>query len=163
MVARIIRVLAVLTLGIGLAACATTSGEPRWGYVGPPLYSYQGGYVEDQTERGPVPAWVHQTMPPPGTKRYYWLDTDQEWFVFQGPQGPQGTPGVQGPQGPQGPQGVAGIAGPMGPEGTVGLAGAPGAPGQMFAIAPDGTKTTVAVAGSKASGESPAASPAEKR
>ncbi len=162
MVARMVRVLAVVALGVGLAACTTASGTPQVGYVGPPLYSYMGGYVEDQTERGPLPDWAHQTMPAPGTKRYYWLDTDQEWFVFQGPAGPQGAQGPQGPTGPQGPQGIAGIPGPMGPQGSVGLAGLPGDPGVMVAIAPDGTQKTVAVAGVKGFGaESPAASPAE--
>ncbi len=161
MVARMLTALAVVvTVGIALVGCSTTtSGTPQWGYVGPPLYAFQDGYVEDQTERGPVPSSVHQTMPPPGTKRYWWLDTDQEWYVFQGPQGPEGKMGPMGAQGPAGLQGIAGIAGPVGPEGPIGLAGLQGTPGVMTAIAPDGTKTQVAVAGVKGSKGSPAASP----
>ncbi len=164
MVKRMMTALAVVTAAVGLTACATApDGTSRWGYAGPPpLYAYQGGYVEDQTDRGPVPSSVHETMPPPGTKRYWWLNTDQEWFVFQGPQGVEGKQGPMGAQGPQGAVGIAGIPGPTGPGGNVGLAGLSGTPGQMIAIAPDGTQKTVAVAGAKAGTDSPAASPAEK-
>ncbi len=92
-----------------------------------------------------------------------YLIPENERVIFAGPPGPEGKQGPQGSQGPQGLQGVAGLSGPQGPQGTVGLAGLPGKPGVMTAIAPDGTTKTVAVAGQKASSESPAASPAEGR
>lgn len=159
MVARRMMVaLAAVTVAIGLAGCgATTSGTPRWGYVGPPLYAYQNGYVEDQSLRGPLQPFAGGENSPlstlrAGFTRYSWIlphETDQEWFVFQGAPGPQGKPGLMGAQGPQGLQGIAGLQGPMGPQGSVGVAGKAGQPGTMFAIAPDGTKTAVAVAGPK--------------
>jgi len=165
---RMMTVLAAVTVAIGLAGCgATTSGTPRWGYVGPPLYAYQDGYVEDQSLRGPLERReMGGSTLRSGFKRYSWIlphETDQQWFVFQGPPGPQGQPGVMGAQGPQGPQGIAGVQGPMGPQGSVGLAGSPGRPGVMFAVGPDNTVKTVAVAGPNGAQESPSASPATGR
>lgn len=160
MVARMLAVIAVVIVALGLTGCgAMTSG--KWGYVGPPLYAFQDGYVEDQTLRGPAEMALGENTGPPSVtaKRYAWINprTEQEWFVFQGPQGQQGVAGPIGAHGPQGPQGIAGIAGPQGPQGSVGVAGLSGKPGVMFAIAPDGTKSTVAVAGTKGAA-SPSAS-----
>lgn len=165
MVARMLTALAVVVTSLALAGCGEmTSEQARFGYVGPllgpPLYAYQDGYVEDQSARGPLPDWAGESQPPPGTKRYFWLTPDQEWYVFQGPTGPEGKQGPMGAQGPQGQPGVVGMAGPIGPEGPVGLAGLAGDPGVMTAIALDGSTKVVSVA--KPFEDTAAASPAEK-
>lgn len=113
------------------AGCgSTTSTTPRWGYAGPPpLFSYEDGYVEDQSATGPVPTWA---LGPnvPGSRRYSrFPGVTQEWYTFPGPSGPAGSPGPVGPEGPagppgpMGPAGVAGIAGPVGPQGPEGEPG----------------------------------------
>jgi len=110
------------TLVIVVAGCSsTTSTTPRWGYAGPPpLFSYQDGYVEDQTATGPLPTWAQSTNVP-GSRRYSrFLGVPEEWYTFAGPPGPAGPLGAVGAMGP------AGAPGPAGPVGVGGLPGPPG-------------------------------------
>lgn len=119
---------------IAVAGCSsTTSTTPRWGYAGPPpLYSFQDGYVEDQTATGPMATW-DKTGNPPGARRYSrFPGVTEEWYTFPGPPGPAGKPGPVGPMGPVGSAGLTGPPGPMGPAGTPGssgLSGPQGTPG----------------------------------
>lgn len=117
------------TVVIVAAGCSsTTSTTPRFGYAGPPpLFSYQDGYVEDQTATGPIPTWANQTNVP-GSRRYSRFGgVTEEWYTFPGPPGPAGKPG---PVGPAGPAGLPGPPGPAGPAGAAGLTGLQGAQGE---------------------------------
>ena len=72
------------TVVIVAAGCSsTTSTTPRFGYAGPPpLFSYQDGYVEDQTATGPIPTWANQTNVP-GSRRYSRFGgVTEEWYTF---------------------------------------------------------------------------------
>lgn len=108
-------------LALGLAGCATTtpSGTPLFGYVGPPLFAFEDGYVEDRSPTGPLPSWA-QGPAIPGSRRYWWIPGSEEWYTFPGPAG------VAGETGQMGPQGLAGVAGPSGLPGTAGESGARG-------------------------------------
>lgn len=116
------------TLVIVAAGCSsTTSTTPRFGYAGPPpLFSYQDGYVEDQTSTGPLPTWAMGTNVP-GSRRYSGFPgVTEEWYTFPGPAGPAGPQGPMGPVGPaglSGPVGAPGLPGPMGPLGAGGERG----------------------------------------
>jgi len=119
------------TVVIVAAGCSsTTSTTPRWGYAGPPpLFSYQDGYVEDQTATGPIPTWW-QGPNVPGSRRYSrFPGVTEEWYTFQGPPGPAGKPGPAGPAGPAGSPGPVGLPGPAGAIGLMGLQGAQGEAG----------------------------------
>jgi hypothetical protein len=125
---------AVVAVGViaAISGCSsTTPPGQRWGYDGRvPLYSYMDGYVEDQTETGPVAWWAYNTNVP-GSKRYHWIPGSQEWYTFVGPEGPAGPTGPQGTTGAMGPQGPAGAPGVAGPVGVAGVAGAAGEPGRL--------------------------------
>jgi len=111
------------------AGCSSaTSTTPRFGYGGPPpLFSYQDGYVEDQTATGPIPTWAYNTNVP-GSRRYSnFPGVTEEWSTFVGPPGPAGRPG---PLGSAGLAGLPGPVGPAGPPGPVGLTGLPGDQGE---------------------------------
>lgn len=117
----------IATLAIATAGCAST--PPRLGYGGPPpLFTYQDGYVEDQSRHGPLPTYAQGTAVP-GSKRYWWIPGSAEWYVFAGPQGPPGNAGLPGPQGPAG---IAGVPGPMGPAGVGGDPGPTGPNGRLL-------------------------------
>jgi hypothetical protein len=119
----------VVALGFAVAGCASSSGTPKFGYGGPvPLYAFQDGYVEDQTQYGPQSRWASGTMVP-GSRRYSWIPGTDEWYTFPGPAGPPG------PMGPQGPQGAAGLQGPPGLAGVAGVAGPPGPRGSAGILA----------------------------
>jgi len=116
------------TLVIVAAGCSsTTSTTPRWGYAGPPpLFSYQDGYVEDQTATGPLPT---SALGPnvPGSRRYSrFPGVTEEWYTFPGPPGPAGKPGPMGSAGPPGSPGPVGLPGPAGVVGLTGLQGPQG-------------------------------------
>jgi hypothetical protein len=118
------------TVVIVAAGCSsTTSTTPRFGYAGPPpLFSYQDGYVEDQTATGPMPTWDKEGRVP-GARRYSGFPgVTEEWYTFPGPPGPAGKPG---PMGPAGLAGLPGPVGPAGPAGAVGLMGLQGAQGEQ--------------------------------
>ena len=115
------------TLVIVAAGCSsTTSTTPRFGYAGPPpLFSYQDGYVEDQTATGPMPTWDKEGRVP-GARRYSGFPgVTEEWYTFPGPAGPAG------PQGPVGPMGPVGLSGPAGAPGLSGSTGPLGAGGEQ--------------------------------
>jgi hypothetical protein len=118
--------LAVAAFALAIAGCASTT-TPRWGYVGPPLYVWGDGYIEDQSATGPPAPWALGPSVP-GSRRYWWIPGSPEWYTFQGPPGPAGKPGSAGAEGPPGAMGPAGLAGPAGPTGPP---GAPGAPGEL--------------------------------
>lgn len=121
-------------VGIVAAGCSsTTSTTPQFGYAGPPpLFSYQDGYVEDQTATGPVPTWALGTNVP-GSRRYSrFPGVTEEWYTFAGPSGPAGKPGPMGPAGLAGLPGPVGPAGPAGPVGLTGLQGPQGERGYLI-------------------------------
>ena len=105
---------ATLVIGAGGWGSATLT-TPRWGYAGaPPLFSYQDGYVEDQTATGPIPTWSFSTNVP-GSRRYSrFPGVTEEWYTFPGPPGPAG---------PAGPPGAPGLAGATGPSRGIDLRG----------------------------------------
>jgi len=116
------------TVVIVAAGCSsTTSTTPRYGYAGPPpLFSYQDGYVEDQTATGPIPTWS-QGPNVPGSRRYSrFPGVTEEWYTFPGPPGPAGKPGPVGPAGLAGPPGLVGLPGSPGVVGLTGLEGLQG-------------------------------------
>lgn len=118
---RIVTTATAAIVVLAVAGC-TGTGSPRVGYSGPPLFEYQGGYVEDRSPHGPLPTWARDPAIP-GSPRYWWIPGSPEWYTFTGPQGPAG------PAGPVGPQGAPGIAGRAGGLGSAGVAGAPGPDG----------------------------------
>jgi hypothetical protein len=124
---RAMTMAAVAMLAAAAAGCASTT-PPRLGYVGPPLFEYEDGYVEDQSLHGPLPTYALGTAIP-GTRRYAWIPGSPEWYVLAGPQGPAGNPG---PPGPHGPAGVAGVPGPTGPAGVPGSSGPTGPAGRLL-------------------------------
>ena len=133
----LIRTALVAVVAVGLIAAvagcsSTTPPSQRWGYDGRvPLFSYMDGYVEDQSELGPIGPETWGGTNVPGSKRYHWIPGSQEWYTFVGPEGPAGTTGGQGPTGAMGAQGPAGAPGVAGPVGVTGVAGAAGAPGRL--------------------------------
>lgn len=130
MIGHAARVLAALTLVVAAAGCASSATTtPRWGYVGPPLYAYLDGYVEDRSPTGPV-HWTAMGPNVSGSRRYAsFLGVTEEWYTFEGAPGPQGEPG---PAGPQGPPGITGAPGPAGEADPVGLPGSAGPSGILL-------------------------------
>jgi outer membrane protein OmpA-like peptidoglycan-associated protein len=96
----------VATLALAAAGCANL------GYEGPPLYSYQGGHIDQVGLPGRgiytgIPCYPRASYLLPGPAGP------------AGPPGPAGAPGPAGPAGAPGPAGPGGLQGPTGPRGSV--------------------------------------------
>src|ERR1700686_4002500 len=87
----------VTALLTAAAGCASV------GYDGPPLYSYQDGYVDKAEIRYGQGVWEGLPCNP------------RPSYIVAGVAGPMGPGGPAGSPGPAGPAGPSGIQGPQGP------------------------------------------------